>query len=291
MGHCDCHCKATNNKKALSIALTITAGIMFLEFWGGLITNSLALLSDSGHMLSDVSALAFSLFALWISAKPATDKKTFGFYRLEILAALFNGVTLFVIAGFIIWEAVHRLALPPAVSSGSMMIIAAIGLVANLLSAWALIRQGDVKDNINLRSAYLHIIGDALGSVGAIVAGLLMYYWNWYIADPIISVIVAVVIFKGAWGVVKQAVHILMEGTPANVDMQQVKATLAGIDGVIDVHDLRVWSLTTGMNSLCCHLLIDNGKSSHAVLQKAVQVITGGYAVHYTAIQVEKQCR
>ena len=290
MGHCNCHSHTTNNKKALIFALGITAFIMIVEFWGGIITNSLALLSDSGHMLSDVSALAFSLFALWISGKPATERKTFGFYRLEILAALFNGVTLFVIAAFIVWEAVHRLALPPEVSSGSMMIVAAVGLVANLLSAFVLLRQGDVQDNINLRSAYLHIIGDALGSVGAIVAGLLMYYGNWYIADPIISVIVALVISKGAWGVVKQAVHILMEGAPTNVNMMQVKEHLECIDGVIDVHDLRVWSLTTGMNSLCCHLLIDSTNSSHTVLQKAVVMMKENYQIHYTAIQVEKQC-
>lgn len=185
------HFDPNGNKKGLTIALCITVGIMFLEFFGGLITNSLALLSDSGHMLSDSSSLVLSLVAVWFAAKPASPNKTYGFYRFEILAALFNGITLFVVAGFIIWEAYERFLRPPAVASGSMMLIASVGLLANILSAWALMSKGDVKNNINLRSAYLHVLGDALGSVGAIAAGLVILLFGWYIADPIISVLVA----------------------------------------------------------------------------------------------------
>ncbi|MGB3569741.1 MAG: cation diffusion facilitator family transporter, partial [Priestia megaterium] len=189
------------NKKGLLIALIITAGIMVLEFVGGLFTNSLALLSDSGHMLSDTSSLALSLVAIWFANRAASAKKTYGYYRFEILAALFNGVALFVIAGFIIYEAYQRVLEPQSVASGSMMLIATVGLLANLISAWSLMRQGDVKGNVNLRSAYLHVLGDALGSIGAIVAGLLMMLFGWYIADPIISVVVSVLILKSAWGV------------------------------------------------------------------------------------------
>ncbi|MGE7056170.1 cation diffusion facilitator family transporter, partial [Paenibacillus glucanolyticus] len=156
----------SGNKKGLRIALIITVGIMILELVGGLLTNSLALLSDSGHMLSDASAILLSLVALWFATKPSSPNKTYGFYRFEILAALLNGVALFVIAGFIVWEAIQRFNDPPTVASGSMMLIAVIGLLANLLSAWFLMRTGDVKNNVNLRSAYLHVIGDALGSVG-----------------------------------------------------------------------------------------------------------------------------
>ena len=168
------HFDPTGNKKGLTIALIITVVIMLVEFFGGLITNSLALLSDSGHMLSDASSLALSLVAVWFAAKPASPNKTYGFYRFEILAALLNGVTLFIVAGFIIWEAFKRFLEPPTVAGGSMMLIALVGLLANVLSAWILMRKGDVKNNINLRSAYLHVIGDALGSVGAIMAGLIM---------------------------------------------------------------------------------------------------------------------
>ncbi|QKG85522.1 cation transporter [Kroppenstedtia pulmonis] len=276
------------NKKGLVIALVITAGIMLLEFFGGLLTNSLALLSDSGHMLSDASSLALSLVAIWFAARPPSPKKTYGFYRFEILAAFFNGVTLFFIAGFIVYEAYGRFFDPPAVSSGSMMLIALIGLAANLLSAWALIRKGDIKDNVNLRSAYLHVIGDALGSVGAIIAGIVMYFFDWYAADPVISVVVALLILKSAWGVLKHTVHILMEGTPLMIDPQEVQKALEDIDGVINVHDLHIWTITSGLDSLSCHLLIEDHKDEQWVLQKAIDKIEASFKILHTTIQVEK---
>lgn len=283
------HAKAINNQKGLLIAIGITASIMLLEFFGGLFTNSLALLSDSGHMLSDVSSLIFSLFAIWLAAKPPTANRHYGYQRVEILAALFNGLTLFAIAGLIMFEAYERLLVPQSVSSGYMIVIAAIGMAANVLSAWALLRQGDVKDNINMRSAYLHIIGDALGSIGAIVAGLVMYFWNWYIADPIISAIVAAVILKGAWGVIRQAVHILLEGTPSSINSEKVKEYLEAIEGVINVHDLRIWTITSGIHSLCCHLLIDETADSQAILDKANSGIRQQFDIRYSAVQIEKQ--
>lgn len=276
------------NKKGLIIALLITAGIMFLEFFGGLITNSLALLSDSGHMLSDTSSLALSLVAMWFATRPPTPNKTYGFYRFEILAALFNGLTLFLIAGFIVYEAIERFAEPPTVASGSMMLIASIGLLANLLSAFSLLKNGDVKDNVNLGSAYLHVLGDALGSVGAIVAGLLMYLFNWYIADPIISVLVALLILRSAWGVIKLSIHILMEGTPLAIDQDGVKETLEGIEGVQNVHDLHIWTITSGLDSLSCHLLIDDKKDCQMILQEAINLIESRYKILHTTIQVEK---
>ncbi|MEW9670278.1 cation diffusion facilitator family transporter [Ammoniphilus sp. 3BR4] len=276
------------NKKGLTIALLITTSIMLLEFFGGLLTNSLALLSDSGHMLSDASSLALSLFAIWFATRPASPNKTYGFYRFEILAALFNGVTLFIIAGFIVWEAYHRFLEPPVVASGMMMAIAAVGLLANLLSAWALMRKGDVKHNVNLRSAYLHVLGDALGSVGAILAGLVMYIFSWYLADPIISVIVSLLILRGAWGVIRHTVHILMEGTPITIDQEEVKQTLEKIDGVKDVHDLHIWTITSGLDSLSCHLLIDDDKDSQVILQQAINKIEEKFKILHTTIQVEK---
>lgn len=276
------------NKKGLTIALVITAGIMFLEFFGGLFTNSLALLSDSGHMLSDASSLGLSLFAIWFAARPPSPNKTYGFYRFEILAALFNGVTLFVIAGFIMWEAYGRFFQPPSVASGSMMIIASVGLLANMVSAWALLKKGDVKGNVNLRSAYLHVLGDALGSVGAIVAGFVMYVFGWYIADPIISVIVALLILRGAWGVIQHTVHILMEGTPITIDQEEVMQTLQQIEGVLDVHDLHIWTITSGLDSLSCHLLIEDDRDSQVVLQEAIHRIEEKFKITHTTIQVEK---
>ncbi|MFC4099831.1 cation diffusion facilitator family transporter [Paenibacillus xanthanilyticus] len=282
------HHHGPNNKAGLAIALGITSLIMLLEFAGGLLTNSLALLSDSGHMLSDAAALLLSLTALWMAARPATARRSFGFYRFEILAALFNGAALFFIAGIIIWEASGRFFAPPEVQSGSMMLIALIGLLANLISAWFLMRKGDVKDNINVRSAYLHVLGDALGSVGAIAAGLLMYFFSWYAADPIISVVVALLILKSAWGVIKWAVHILMEGTPPAVDAEQVKSTLLTIEGVQDVHDLHIWTITSGMDSLSCHLRVLDAADEQHILQQAISRLSETFRIDHAAIQIEK---
>jgi cobalt-zinc-cadmium efflux system protein len=282
------HHHGPSNKTGLLIALVITAGIMILEFVGGLVTNSLALLSDSGHMLSDAGALALSLAAMWFAAKPASKSRTYGFHRFEILAALLNGVALFVIAAFIVAEAIKRFAEPPTVASGSMMLIAVIGLLANLASAWFLMRKADVKDNLNVRSAYLHVLGDALGSVGAIVAGILMSLFSWYIADPIISVVVALLILKSAWGIIKSTVHILMEGTPHGVDADEVKAALLRIDGVKDVHDLHIWTITSGLDALSGHLLVDDGADCQQVLQQAVRIMAADFHIEHTTIQIEK---
>lgn len=284
IGH---HHHGPNNRRGLTIALGITSSILILEFVGGLLTNSLALLSDSGHMLSDAASLALSLVAMWFAAKPAAPNKTYGYYRFEILAALFNGATLFLIAGFIIWEAYHRFLNPPVVSSGSMMLIASIGLLANLASAWVLVRKSDVKNNINVRSAYLHVLGDALGSVGAILAGLIMLLFKWYIADPIISVLVALLILRSAWGVIKQAVHILMEGTPITINSEAVKQSLLVIEGVRDVHDLHIWTITSGLDSLTCHLLVAEDADDRAILQQAVDLLERDYKIKHATIQVE----
>jgi cobalt-zinc-cadmium efflux system protein len=275
------------NKKGLIIAFLITSCIMILEFIGGLFTDSLALLSDSGHMLSDAGALAFSLFAIWFAAKPSSPNKSYGYHRFEILAALFNAVTLFAVAGLIIWEAFGRFMDPPKVASGSMMLIAFVGLLANLLSAWSLMRKGDVEGNLNLRSAYLHILGDVLGSVGAIVAAGVMLLFGWYVADPIISVIVALLILKGAWAVLKQTLHILMEGTPSSVNLAEVRKSLESLDGVINVHDLHIWTITSGLDSLSCHLLIDDEKDGQTILQQAIQQIADQFRIHHTTIQIE----
>ncbi|WP_409251008.1 cation diffusion facilitator family transporter [Bacillus sp. SCS-153A] len=285
--HGDAHSRE-GNRKGLLIALIITTGIMLLEFFGGLITNSLALLSDSGHMLSDAGSLALSLAAMWFAGRAASAEKTFGYYRFEILAALLNGVTLFLIAGFIVYEAYERLFDPPIVSSGTMMLIALIGLMANLLSAWVLIKKGDVKDNVNLRSAYLHVLGDALGSVGAILAGAVMLIFDWFWADPVISVLVALLILKSAWGIITHTVHILMEGTPAGIDIQRVRNELESIPGVRNVHDLHIWTITSGMNSLSCHILIRDEEDDQVILQKAIHLLEETFHIHHSTIQVER---
>lgn len=260
---------------------------MLLEFAGGLVTNSLALLSDSGHMLSDASSLLLSLIALGVAARPASPRKTFGYHRFEILAALANGAALFAVAGMIIWEAVERLMDPPAVASGTMMGIAAIGLAANLASAWVLMRKGDVHGNLNLRSAYLHVIGDALGSVGAIVAGAIMLLFGWYIADPIISAIVALLILRSAWGVLTRSVHILMEGMPPGIDRHDIAHALQRIEGVEDVHDVHGWTITSGLDSFSCHLVIRDDIDGQLVLRQALDIMSRQFGIEHATIQVE----
>lgn len=285
--HSHAHSHAPDNKKGLFIALLITGSIMLLEFFGGLVTDSLALLSDSGHMLGDTFSLALSLVAMIFALKPPSPDKTYGLLRLEIMAALFNGVTLFIIAGFIIWEACQRFSSPPEVASGTMMLIASVGLLANLISAWSLMRKSNAKENINIRSAYLHIMSDALGSIGALLAGLIMKIFNWYTADPIISVIVALLILKGAWSVMKQAFHVLMEGTPPGVNVVDVRQALLVIDGVIDVHDLHVWTITSGLHALSAHLVIHDSVDQQIVLQEAVSLAEKNFGIQHATLQVE----
>ena len=277
------------NKSGLQAALLITFIFMLVEAIGGWLTNSLALLSDAAHMLSDVGSLAISLFAVWFVARPPSVQKSYGYQRLEILAALLNGVALFVVAGFIIWEAYGRIANPPTVAAGSMMVIALVGLLANIASAWALLRNGDVKNNINIRGAYLHVLSDALGSVGALLAGLLMQLYGWYIADPIISVIVAVLVLKSAWRLIAQSVHILMEGTPANVDVAEIARQLTTIDGVVGVHDVHAWLVTSGSQVFSCHVTVLPGTNAPQVLMQAVSLLEKQFGLRHTTIQIEEQ--
>lgn len=287
--------RRAGNQKSLTIALGITFVIMFTEAAGGWLTNSLALLSDAVHMLSDVGALALSLVAVWLAAKPASSGKSYGYHRFEILAALFNGMALFAVAAIIIREAYGRITQPPSVDSLPMMAIAVAGLAANLVCAWVLLKHGDVKDNINLRSAYLHVLSDALGSVGAILAGFLMYQFGWYIADPIISVVVSLMILKGAWTIVRQAVHILMEGAPGDTDVAVLANALSAIDGVANVHDVHVWTVASGYEVFSCHILTDSGISQPQILAQATELVEKRFGIKHTTIQVEetvdKDCR
>lgn len=281
------HAPKSSGAKGLAIAAAVTALIMFLEFFGGLLTNSLALLSDSGHMLSDVSSLLLSLLALWAARKPTSDSKNFGYHRFEVLAALFNGITLLAIAVSIFYEAYQRFVQPEPVQSHIMIAIAVIGLAANLTSAWALLRECDVRDNLNARSAYLHVLGDAVSSVGVILAGLLIMSFSLYQADPLISGVVALIITRGALNIVKESVHILMEGKPRSIDTGEVRRSLCKIDGVIDVHDLKLWTITSGIHSLCCHLVVGADASSQAVLDAATAMMRERFGFDYITIQVE----
>lgn len=247
------------NKKALMISFFIISAYMIIEVIGGFITNSLALLSDAGHMLSDAISLGVGVLAFTLGERAANYGKTFGYKRFEILAAVFNGVTLIAISLYIFYEAYKRFATPPEVASTGMLVIAIIGLLVNILVAWILMRGGDTEENLNLRAAYLHVLGDLLGSVGAIVAALLILFFNWGWADPLASVVVAILVLISGWRVTKDAVHVLMEGTPKNIELDHVIDTIENVQGVLSIHDLHVWSITSGQNALSCHAIVDGG--------------------------------
>ncbi|MCM2676975.1 cation diffusion facilitator family transporter [Shouchella plakortidis] len=277
----------TSNKKALFISFILITTFMIVEVIGGFWTNSLALLSDAGHMLSDAAALGLSLLAFKIGESSANSNKTFGYRRFEILAAFLNGVTLIAISLYIFWEAANRFVEPPEVASGGMLVIATLGLFINILVAWILMRGGDTKNNLNMRSAFLHVLGDLLGSVGAIAAGLLILFFNWYLADPIASVLVAILVLISGWRVTKDAFHVLMEGKPASVDIVKVKHELLSLEGVKDVHDLHVWSITSDFLSFSCHLVVSDPINRDQLLQEASYILESNHGLKHVTIQIE----
>jgi cobalt-zinc-cadmium efflux system protein len=273
------------NKKALLISFLFIFTFMIVEVIGGIITNSLALLSDAGHMLSDAAALGLSLAAFYIGGKASDKGKTYGYKRFEILAAFINGITLILVSLYIFWEAYHRFIDTPMVSPG-MMVIAIIGLIVNIIVAWILMR-GDTEHNLNVRSAFLHVLGDMLGSVGAIAAGLLIYFFNWNLADPIASVMVAILIVISGWRVTKDSIHILMEGSPKSIDTEEVMNGLAAIPGVIEVHDLHVWCITSGFTALSCHVVVGDEVNRDTILLRLSAYLKDEFGIHHSTIQVE----
>jgi len=246
------------NKKVLILSFIIITSYMVVEAIGGYLTNSLALLSDAGHMLSDSISLAIALLAFIFGEKAASYSKTYGYKRFEILAAVLNGVTLILIALFIFYEAIERFANPPEVATTGMLVISTIGLLINILVAWIMMRGSDTKDNLNMRGAYLHVLSDMLGSVGAIVAALLIMFFGWGWADPLASVIVAALVLRSGYYVTKAAVHVLMEGTPSNVDVEEIIQTILQTNGVHSIHDLHIWTIKSGTNALSCHAVVDD---------------------------------
>ncbi|MFA2811471.1 cation diffusion facilitator family transporter [Bacillus mycoides] len=255
--HADDHTHGAN-KKTLIISFIIIASYMLIEAVGGFMTNSLALLSDAGHMLSDAVSLGIALVAFTLGEKASNYGKTYGYKRFEILAAVLNGVTLVLISLYIFYEAIQRFQNPPEVASTGMLIIASIGLLVNIFVAWIMLRGGDVEENLNMRGAYLHVISDMLGSIGAIIAALLIIFFGWGWADPLASVIVAALVLRSGYYVTKSGLHVLMEGTPQNVDVDNVIQTIQNTKGIQSVHDLHIWSITSGLNALSCHAVVSD---------------------------------
>ncbi|KAB7705522.1 cation diffusion facilitator family transporter [Bacillus aerolatus] len=280
------HHHSSNNKQALKLSFLLIATYMVIEVIGGILTNSLALLSDAGHMLSDAAALGLSYLALKFGEKEATLSKTFGYKRFEILAAFINGLTLLAISIYIFLEAYKRVLAPPEVMSKGMLIVSVIGLMVNIVAAYILMK-GDKDENLNVRSAFLHVLGDLLGSVGAIAAALMIMFFGWNLADPIASVIVAILIIISGVRVTKDSFHILMEGVPDNLDVTQIKQALLALPGVKDVHDLHVWAITSNFPALSCHVVIEPNIDGQSVLLSAQKKLHDQFHIDHTTIQID----
>lgn len=275
-----------NSRRRLVIALFLTAGYMVVEAVGGYLFNSLALLADSGHMLSDVMALGLSWLALQIGQRSPTDRHTFGFKRTEILAALMNGVALWVIVGLLFYEAVRRFFQPPPVEGTGMLIVASAGLAVNFLIAALLYRAR--RENLNIRSAFIHVIADALGSAGAILAAIVILATGLNWVDPLVSVLIGFLILFSSWGLLKESVHILMEGVPTGMQISVIEQTLLEQDGVCCVYDLHVWSITSNRHALSAHVVLsDLTEDRNQVLKRLNTVLVDKFHIDHTTIQIE----
>jgi cobalt-zinc-cadmium efflux system protein len=271
--------------RSLRIALVLTAALLILEVVGGFLSNSIALLADAGHMLTDVAALALALFVAWFSKQPETPTKTFGYLRWEILAAFVNGATLLLISAWILWTAVVRLRAPEVVASGLMLSVAAAGLVVNLVAARILV--GGSSHNMNTRGAYLHVLGDLLATIGTLAAAVAIRYTGWLIADPIASIFTTVLIMGGAWRLVRESVDILLESTPAHIPLPAVRGQLEAIPGVESVHDLHVWAVTPAVVAMSAHCIVRQPEQHQHVLEHvhdAMQL----FGIQHVTIQLER---
>ena len=287
-GHTHTHEAHADNKKRLALVLGLVVLYMIAEVIGGILTNSLALLADAGHMLSDAAALALSLFALWIAQRPAKPRYTYGYYRTEILAALVNGATLVAIAIYIFIEAFERLGEPLEVQGALMFGIACGGLVINLLGLWIL--NAGKHENLNMHGAWLHVLTDALGSIGAIGAGAVIWAFNWTWADPVASAIIGVFVIYSAWNLLKEATSVLLEGAPGNIDVDAVHSALQTLPKVERVHDLHIWTISSGLVALSAHLIIQDGSDTQTVLNQANKLLHTDFAIDHATLQVEEYC-
>jgi len=277
-----------DSKRSLEIALGITAFFFFVELVGGIVTNSLALLADAWHMLNDASTLVFAVAAAWIAERPANSKKTFGYYRTEILAAFLNGIFLWIVVIFIFYEAIQRLQNPATVETSEMLIIAFFGLLANGLSAFVLSKSEG--ESLNVKGAFLHVLADAAGSMGVISAGLIMYFTGWYYADPIISMMVSLLIFYSSFKLLQDSINVLLEGVPPGIDVNEVERKIMEQEGVKEVHDLHVWCMTpTKICALSCHIVVKEGTNKRKLISNLMSMLKQEFGIDHTTIQLEDE--
>mgnify|MGYP000228656883 CR=1 FL=1 len=278
----------SRNKQRLRGVLALTTLFMVAEVIGGLYSKSLALLADAAHMLTDAGGLALALFAIWFAEKPATPERTYGYYRAEILAALANAVVLIGISFLILYEAYERLRTPPAVASRPMLAIAALGLVVNAVGLWVL--RGGSRDSLNMKGAYFELLSDALTSVGVLIAAGIMWATGWYYADPLISAGIGVFILPRTWSLLREAVGILLEGTPSDVNLAALRVALEKLPGVAAVHDLHVWALTSGVYAMSLHAVLKDDASHDEVCNAIREHARSAFKINHSTVQVERVC-
>jgi len=268
----------------LTVVLVLTAAFMVVEAVGGLVSGSLALLADAGHMLTDVAALGIAVLSQRVAQRPADDRRTYGYLRLEILAAFVNGAVLFALSVWIVVEAVHRLDSPQPIKGGLFAAVAAVGLVVNVIALRLL--HGDAHHDLNTRGAYLHILGDLLGSVGALVAAGLVITTGWTLADPIVSIALSLLILVSAWRLLRESVDVLLEAVPAHIRMEEVEGRLRAVPGICDVHDLHVWTVTSGVIAMSGHVVVPE-LADHPRVLAASHAAMGALGIGHATIQVE----
>jgi cobalt-zinc-cadmium efflux system protein len=278
---------AHGSRGVLVRALVLTGGFMVVEAAAAAWSRSLALAADAAHMLTDVGALALALFAVWIAGRPPTPAKSYGYYRVEILAATVNALVLFVVAGGILYGAYRRLREPLEVEGGVMLAVAALGLVVNLVAAWQL--RPAAGRSINVKAAYLEVWSDALSSVGVMGAGVVVVTTGWHVADPLVSAAIALVIVPRTWRLLVQAVNVLLEGTPAHLSLEEVEAAIVEVPGVRRVHDLHVWALTSGREAMSAHVVVDDLRDGERLLQTLHEVLHTRFGVEHTTIQLDPE--
>jgi cobalt-zinc-cadmium efflux system protein len=279
------HDVRAQNRRVLGIVLALTVAFTVVEVVGGLATGSLALLADAAHMLSDNLALGLALFAVWLAGRPSTPERSFGYQRAEILAALFNGVLLVGLAVWIFVEAWQRFSDPPEVLAGWVAVVAVLGLAVNLLAARLLSHHA--HDTLNTQAALRHVLADALGSLGVLVAAVVIVVTGWRYADPVAGVAIGLLVLASSWTVVRDSVHILLEGAPKGLDPAALGRGLAEMPGVVDVHDLHVWTITSGFPALSAHVLVARGDDCHARRRELEELLLREYGIEHTTLQVD----
>jgi cobalt-zinc-cadmium efflux system protein len=284
-GHAHVHSGGRDGARALTLALVLNAVYTAVEAGAGLAAGSVALLADAAHNLSDVLALAVALAAALLSRRPPTPSRSFGYMRAEILSALFNGVLVAAVAVWVVIDAARRLGDPPPVEGGWLIAVAGVGVLVNLVAAWILHRAA--HGNLNVRASVVHLGADALSSLGVVAAGVLILVAGWELADPLVAIAISLLVVAGAWGVVREAVHVLLEGAPRGIDTAAVGARLASTAGVRDVHDLHIWEITSGFPALSAHVLVEPGGDCHAMRRRLEQLLRQEYGIEHTTLQVD----